>query len=281
METKEKKINKPIIVIKYGGNAMTSEDLQKEVIKNICKLKADGNAVVIVHGGGPFIQETLDMANVESEFVGGHRKTTPEALKYVEMALRGQVNGKIVNLINNEGQRGVGLSGRDGKIVTAKRMYHMDSSSGEEKQVDIGQVGEVESVDTTLIYTLLENDYIPVITCIANNKEGESFNINADLFAGSLAGYLNAEVFGVLTDVDGLLRDVDDPASLLSEIKISEIKKLLGQGIIVGGMIPKVDACRVAVEQGAGKSMIVNGTKPEQILEVLENKNKIGTTIKS
>jgi len=281
MSTEKNNIKKPIVIIKYGGNAMTSEDLQREVIKNVCKLKADGNAVVIVHGGGPFIQQTLDMAKVKSEFVGGHRKTTPEALKYVEMALRGQVNGKIVNLINNEGQRGVGLSGRDGKIVTARRMYHMDSSSGEEKKVDIGQVGEVESVDPALIYTLLENDYIPVITCIANNTKGESFNINADLFAGSIAGYLKAEAFGVLTDVDGLLEDVDDPNSIIREIKTEEVKTLLGKGIIVGGMIPKVDACRVAVEQGAGKSMIVNGTKPEQLLEILDNKNKIGTTIKS
>lgn len=276
-----KKHSHPIIVIKYGGNAMVSEELQEAVLKNICNLKDQGYSVVVVHGGGPFIQEALDMAQVESEFIGGQRKTTPEALKYVEMALRGQVNGKVVNLINNSGHKAVGLSGRDGKIVTAERLHHVENVNGEERKVDIGQVGKVSKVDPSLLFTLLEEDYIPVITCIANDEQGESYNINADLFAGSIAGHLKADVFGVLTDVDGLLRDVKDPESLIKEISISDIKKLLGQGVIVGGMIPKVDACRIAVEQGAGKSVIINGKKPDQLLALVDENQTIGTTIKN
>jgi len=260
---------------------MVSEELQEAVLKNICNLKDQGYSVVVVHGGGPFIQEALDMAEIESEFIGGQRKTTPEALKYVEMALRGQVNGKVVNLINNLGHRAVGLSGRDGKIVTAEKLHHIEVVEGQEKKVDIGQVGKVSKVDPSLLFTLLEKNYIPVITCIANDENGESYNINADLFAGSIAGHLKADIFGVLTDVDGLLKDVKDPGSLIKEISISDIKKLLGQGVIVGGMIPKVDACRIAVEQGAGKSVIINGKKPDQLLALVDENQTIGTTIKN
>jgi len=276
-----KQLDKPIIVIKYGGNAMVSEDVQQAVLKNICALKEKGVAVVVVHGGGPFIQETLDVAEIESEFIGGQRKTSPEALKYVEMALKGQVNGKVVNVINTLGQKAVGLSGRDGIIVTAERIYHEESVSGETKKISLGQVGRVKKVDPSLIFTLLENDYIPVITCIASDENGDSYNINADLFAGSLAGHLNATVFGVLTDVDGLLRDVKDPDSLIKELEIKEIRDLLGQGVIVGGMIPKVDACRTAVETGAKRAIIINGKKPEQMLSIMDNNQSVGTTIKN
>lgn len=270
----------PIIVIKYGGNAMVSDELQQAVVKNICKLKEQNFQIVIVHGGGPFIQEALDMASVESEFVGGQRKTTKEALKYVEMALRGQVNGKLVNAINNNGYKAVGLSGRDGKMVKAEKLFHSQDIEGKEEKVDIGQVGKVIDVDPSLLHTLLREDYIPVITCIANDEAGESYNINADLFAGSIAGHLNAKIFGVLTDVDGLLEDVNDPESLLKEITIDEIKTLLGKGVIVGGMIPKVDACREAIENGAQKSVIINGTKPEQIATLANDDSITGTTIK-
>lgn len=276
-----KQLDKHIIVIKYGGNAMVSEDVQQAVLKNICALKEKGVAVVVVHGGGPFIQETLDVAEIESEFIGGQRKTSPEALKYVEMALKGQVNGKVVNVINTLGQKAVGLSGRDGNIVTAERIYHEESVGGETKKISLGQVGRVKKVDPSLIFTLLANDYIPVITCIASDENGDSYNINADLFAGSLAGHLNATVFGVLTDVDGLLRDVKDPDSLIKELEIKEIRDLLGQGVIVGGMIPKVDACRTAVETGAKRAIIINGKKPEQMLSIMDNNQSVGTTIKN
>lgn len=273
----EAKYSKPIIVIKYGGNAMVSEQLQKAVIKNICTLKNRGYAVVIVHGGGPFIQELLDQVDIKSEFIHGHRKTTPEALQYVEMALKGRVNGQVVSIVNQSGHQAVGLSGRDGNIVTAEKYYY-ETSSGE--KVDLGQVGTVKSVDPRLIYLLLEKDYIPVITCVASDEAGNGYNINADLFAGNLAGHLGAEIFGVLTDVDGLMRDINDPKSLLREITIEDIKQLIGEEVIKGGMIPKMDACRIALEKGAGRSVIINGKKPEQILSLTDDKQSIGTTIK-
>lgn len=276
----KKKHSKPIIVIKYGGNAMISEDLQHKVLKNICTLKSQGYAVVIIHGGGPFIQEILDQVDIESEFIHGHRKTTPEALRYVEMALKGRVNGQVVNIINKLGYKAVGLSGRDGKIVTAKRFYHEHNNNGTITRMDLGQVGVVDKIDPDLIYLLLEQDYIPVITCIANDEEGNSYNINADLFAGSLAGHLQAHVFGVLTDVDGLLRDINDPGSLLREISVDDIEQFVEEGVIKGGMIPKTDACRLAVENGASRSIIINGTKPEQILTLMNEKQHLGTTIK-
>jgi len=276
----DKSEKKPIVVVKYGGNAMVSDDVQDKVLKNICALKDEGYSVVIVHGGGPFIQEALDVAEIESEFIGGQRKTTPEALKYVEMALKGQVNGKVVNVINTLGHTAVGLSGRDGKIAMAEKLYHEETVGDTIKKISLGQVGKVKKINPQLLFTLLENDYIPVITCIASDEKGDSYNINADLFAGSIAGHLNAEVFGVLTDVDGLMEDIEDPESLIDELHIDDIKDLLGKGIIVGGMIPKVDACRLAVETGAKSSRIINGKKPEQILSLTEKEQTVGTTIK-
>lgn len=274
----KKKYSKPIIVIKYGGNAMTSERLQRNVLKNICTLKSKGYAVVIVHGGGPFIQEILDQVDIETEFIHGHRKTSAEALRYVEMALKGRVNGEVVNVINQLGERAVGLSGRDGKTAIAKKYYHQQPDG--QSTADLGQVGEIDTIDPALIYLLLEQDYIPVITCIASDEAGNSYNINADLFAGSLAGHLQAHVFGVLTDVDGLMEDIADPESLLKDISAHEVKHFVRQGVIKGGMIPKTDACRLAVEKGASRSVIVNGKKPEQILSLIDENQSVGTTIK-
>lgn len=271
---------KPIVVIKYGGNAMVSDDIQHDVLKNICELKRHGYAVVIVHGGGPFIQEALDVANIESEFIGGQRKTSPEALKYVEMALKGQVNGKVVNVINTFGHSAVGLSGRDGNIALAEKLYHEETVGNEIKKISLGQVGKVKSINPGLLFLLLEEDYIPVITCIASDEKGDSYNINADVFAGSIAGHLNAEVFAVLTDVDGLLEDINKPESLIKELPSDKIQELLGKGVIVGGMIPKVDACKTAIEQGAKKSIIINGKKPEQILSITDEEYSVGTIIK-
>lgn len=279
MEEKNKQ-SKPVIVIKYGGNAMVSEKLQWAVLENICALKSKGYAVVIVHGGGPFIQELLDQVDIQSEFIHGYRKTTPEALRYVEMALKGRVNGQVVNIINALGHTAVGLSGRDGKIALAERYYHEARENGKIVRVDLGQVGTVQKIDPRLINLLLDQDYIPVITCIASDEEGNSYNINADMFAGSVAGHLKADVFGVLTDVDGLLRDINDPSSLLSEIPLKEIELLIDEGVIQGGMIPKTDACRLAVEEGASRAVIINGKKPEQILSLMDEKQTLGTTIK-
>jgi len=269
---------KHLLLFKYGGNAMTNQPLKKQVLKNMCDLKEKGYQVVIVHGGGPFIKQTLEEVNIDSEFIDGQRKTTPEAMKYVEMALKGRVNGSLISIINGMGHKAVGLSGKDGKIVTAKKRLHEHTKNGKTELVDLGQVGDVESVDTSLIQLLLENDFIPVITCIASDKIGNDYNINGDLFAGHIAGALSAEHYIILTDVDGLMLDKDNPGSLIHELKVAEINRLKEIKCIQGGMIPKMDSCEIALEKGAKQARIINGTDPEQISSLFENQ-KMGTII--
>jgi len=269
---------KHLLLFKYGGNAMTNQPLKKQVLKNICDLKDKGFQVVIVHGGGPFIQQTLEEVNIDSEFIDGQRKTTPKAMEYVEMALKGKVNGSLISIINTAGNKAVGLSGKDGQIVIAKKRLHQQIKNGKAEMVDLGQVGDVESVDVTLIELLLDNDFIPVITCIASDKNGNDYNINGDLFAGHIAGALSAEQYIILTDVDGLLLDKDNPVSIIHELKVAEINQLKEKNIIQGGMIPKMDSCEIAIEKGAKLARIINGTVPEQISALFENQ-QLGTVI--
>lgn len=269
---------KQLLLFKYGGNAMTNQSLKKQVLKNICDLKEKGYQVVIVHGGGPFIQQTLEEVKIESEFIDGQRKTTPKAMEYVEMALKGKVNGSLISLINGMGHKAVGLSGKDGQTVTAKKRLHEHIKNGKTEMIDLGQVGDVASVDISLIELLLENDFIPVITCIASDKKGNDYNINGDLFAGHIAGALSSEQYIILTDVDGLMLDKDNPASLIHKLKVSEINHLKEIKCIQGGMIPKMDSCEVALEKGAKLARIINGTVPEQISALFENQ-KLGTII--
>lgn len=261
--------NQQIFVFKYGGNAMTDNELKKEILNHICALKKKGISVVIVHGGGPFIKQALQEAKIESEFIDGHRKTTPEAFEYVEMALKGKVNGSLVGMINTMGYKAVGLSGKDGAIVTASKRMHKRMTGGREETVDLGQVGDVAAVDPSLIRLLLESGYIPVVTCLAADKSGTGFNINADMFAGHLAGALNAAQYIVLTDVDGLLRDKDEPQSLIKNLQLHEVSALLDDGVIAGGMIPKIESCEIAINKGARSARIINGTKPAQIENLL------------
>jgi len=269
---------KQLLLFKYGGNAMTNLILKKQVLKNICALKEKGYQVVIVHGGGPFIKQTLDEVHIDSEFIDGQRKTTLAAMEYVEMALKGKVNGSLISLINEMGHKAVGLSGKDGKMIMAKKRLHQHTINGKTEMVDLGQVGDVENVDTALIELLLENDFIPVITCLASDKNGNDYNINGDLFAGHIAGALSAEQFIILTDVDGLLMDKDNPASIIRELKATEINQLKEKNIIKGGMSPKMDSCEIALKKGAKLARIINGTIPEQISALFENQ-KVGTSI--
>lgn len=269
---------KNIIVFKYGGNAMTNQNLKSKIVETICSLKDKGYRVVIVHGGGPFIKQTLEEVNIDSEFIDGQRKTTPEAMEYVEMALKGKVNGSLISIINAMGHKAVGLSGKDGHTVTAKKRLHQQTKNGKTELIDLGQVGDVASVDVSLIELLLENDFIPVITCIASDKMGLDYNINGDLFAGHIAGALSAEQYIILTDVDGLRLDKDNPASLIHKLKVAEINHLKEIKCIQGGMIPKIDSCEIALEKGAKLARIINGTVPEQIASLFENK-EVGTAI--
>ncbi len=259
---------KPRILLKYGGNAMRSEALQQAISRRIAEAFLGGTEIILVHGGGPFIRDLLAAVRVESEFIDGHRKTTPEALRYIEMALKGEVNGRLVNVLNRHGVKAVGLSGKDGQLVQARRRYHLAAVDGRNEQVDIGLVGDVEQVDTALPELLLANAYLPVITCIASDLHGTDYNINADLFAGHLAGALQADLYLVLTDVDGLLRDIDDPSSLISRLSVAELDNMYGS-TIRGGMIPKLESCQVALAQGARAAAIINGTRPEALEEAL------------
>jgi acetylglutamate kinase len=269
----------PLVLIKYGGNAMLNEELKAAVVANIKQLHEAGIRVVLVHGGGPFIKSILKTVGIESEFIGGHRKTTPEALKYIEMALKGEVNGSLVNLLNKAGLQAVGLSGKDGRMVTAVKRYHEVTENGQTDRFDLGQVGDVTKVDTRLLDTLLEQNFVPVVTCIASDTTGQDYNVNADMFAGALAGALGVQDYLVLTDVDGLLKDINDPASLIQRLTLDELPGMFGT-VIKGGMIPKLESCQVALQHGARRARIINGTKPDTIARVVQTDNhSIGTEI--
>lgn len=257
---------------------MKDRSLQNSIFQNLSKLRKGGFELILVHGGGPFIQQTLNEAKIVSEFIDGHRKTSLEAMPYIEMALKGKVNGQLVRLSQLHRIPAVGLSGKDGNSVIAKKRWHLQVDGDKTTKIDIGQVGDVDQINTHLCDLLLTNDYLPIFTCIASDKNGDDFNINADMFAGHLAGALNVDSFIVLTDVNGLMRDLQEIDSLIHALSVSEIPALR-ETVIKGGMIPKVEACEIALENGAHRAIILNGTQPEQLCEALLENKKIGTTI--
>lgn len=262
-------------LIKYGGNAMLNEELKSKIANKIKILTENQVQVILVHGGGPFINKSLDAANIQSQFVEGHRITTKEALLIIERTLKGEVNSDLVNKFNKAGLNAVGLSGKDGSTVIAKKRRQQDSKGNE---IDLAQVGDVEKINTQLAKLLLSNKFTPIYTCIASNTAGEDFNINADMFAGHLAGALAVDYYIVLTDVDGLMKDIKQADSLISKIKLSEINALKGS-IIKGGMIPKIESCEIAVQTGAKSAVILNGTKAECLEHYLLKNEELGTTI--
>lgn len=266
------------VLIKYGGNAMVVDRYKKQVIKEICELKKRGIAPVVVHGGGPAIKELLGDVGIESEFIGGHRKTGEKAMGYVEMALSGKVNSEIVKLIQNEGFKAVGISGKDGGLVTATKRIHRVEDCGGTRQVDLGHVGNVSKVDTGIVETHLNAGYIPVIAPIGVGEDLKDYNINADMFAGHLAGALKVRDYIVLTDVDGLMENKDDPGTLVRNLKTSAVKEEMGK-IIQGGMIPKVESCMIALDKGAQYAHIINGMKAGTILKELFTSEGCGTKI--
>lgn len=257
---------------------MKSEQLKQNILSVVAEIHRKGVPVVLVHGGGPFIKAMLEKANIPSSFAGGHRVTSAEAMRYVEMALKGEVNGDIVRMLNQMGVKAVGLSGKDGKTATARKYYLLQKENGRTTKTDLGQVGEVEKMDTGLIRTLLNAGYLPVVTCIASDPEGKDYNINADLFAGYLAGALQAEHYLVLTDIDGLRMDIHDPASLISRITLEELSELM-ETVARGGMLPKLESCRIALKQGAQNAHILDGTRAENISAALFSEQIVGTRI--
>lgn len=262
------------ILIKYGGNAMTDESIKLSVLQEIIGLCKSGHKVILVHGGGPFINKILDTVQMESEFIGGHRKTSKNAMKYIEMALKGEVNSDLVTLLNKLGTSAVGLSGKDaGLVIARKREFHENG-----KDIDLGMVGDVYKINPSIVYELLDNEHIPVIACIAADEKGQTFNINADMMAGALAGKLKVDEYIVLTDIDGLRERVEDPDTLISKLSLDKVNKLMGT-VIAGGMIPKIESCQKAIENGANRARIVNGTKPGILKRVISGNQSEGTII--
>lgn len=264
------KYNNKILVIKYGGNAMTNKELKDAVMTDIALLSQIGVKVVLVHGGGPEINDMLGRLGIESRFVNGLRYTDEETVNVVKMVLAGKVNKELVQLLAHHNGSAVGLCGIDGEMLTAEKMTTEDGQ-------DLGYVGEITEVNTKPILDALANGNVPVIATVATDKDGNTYNINADTAAARIAAELGAENLILMTDIAGLLRDKDDPSTLIPEVNVSEVPFLKRQGIISGGMIPKIDCCVEAVRRGVNKTVIIDGRVPHSILiEILSNEG-IGT----
>ena len=265
------KYNDKIIVVKYGVNAMLNVEFKTAVMNDIVLLSLVGIKVVLVHGGGPEINDMLKRVGKESKFISGLRYTDDETAEIVQMVLAGKVNKDLVKLLSGVGGRAVGFCGIDGNIITAKK---------KEGDIDLGNVGEIVDVDVDPILVTLENDYIPVIATVASGEDGKIYNINADTAAAAIASALHAENLVLMTDIRGLLMDKDDENTLISEIKVSEVPKLIKKGIISGGMIPKIDCVVEAVRRGVSQAVILDGRiKHSIIMDMLTDKG-IGTLIK-
>lgn len=257
-----------VIVVKFGGNAMVDPELSRTFAEDIVLLRSVGMKPVVVHGGGPQIGDLLKRLGKESEFRDGLRVTDAETLDVARMVLVGKVGRDIVGAINVHGAYAVGLSGEDGGMIQATS-----------RDPELGFVGDIVKVNPNIIERLLSEEMIPVISTIGSDAEGQAYNINADTVAGALAGALNAEKAIYLTDVPGLLRDVNDPSSIIAQASVSELKDLIDDGTIAGGMIPKVGACIEAVEAGASAAHMLDGRVPHVLLLELFTDAGIGTKI--
>ncbi|MBR4954358.1 MAG: acetylglutamate kinase [Clostridia bacterium] len=260
------KYSNKIIVVKYGGNAMINEDLKKAVMGDLVLLSLIGIKVVLVHGGGPEINDMLKRVGKKSEFVNGLRVTDEETVDIVQMVLAGKVNKSLVNLLQNTGGKAIGLCGADGHLIEARQL-----------DPQLGYVGEITKVDTTTITDLLEKGYIPVVSTIGCDCEGNVYNINADTAAARIAGELKAESLISMTDIAGILRDKDDVNTLIPKILVSEAPQLMREGIISGGMIPKVECCIEAIRRGVKKVFIIDGRVPHSIIIETLTDEGIGT----
>lgn len=263
--------NGKIIVVKYGGNAMISDELRETVINDIVLMKCIGFKPIVVHGGGPYISSFLDKLGEKSKFINGLRYTDKKTMEVVEMVLGGKVNKDLVTLIEKAGGKSIGLCGLDGSLLKAKKL---------ESEVDLGYVGEVTSVNTEAVTMALDAGYIPVIGSMAIGEDGNDlYNINADTCAAKIASALKAEKLILLTDVAGVLKDPKDPTSLLSVLRLHEIPKLTLQGVIKGGMIPKIQCCVESVRMGVERAHIIDGRVPHSLLLELFSNDGIGTMI--
>ena len=263
-----KKYSGKIVVIKYGGNAMVNEQLKQQVMEDIALLWLIGVKVVLVHGGGPEISQTMKKLGKEAVFVDGLRVTDRETVDIVQMVLAGKINKTLVNLIQMKGGHAVGLSGIAGGIIEAKM-----------KNEALGYVGEITKIRTQPITDLLEKNYIPVISTVASDRQGNTYNINGDTAAAYIAGALGAERLIMMTDIAGILNDKDDPSTLIPVVTVAEAKQLQEDGIVSGGMIPKVECCIEALEHGVKHVVIMDGRIPHSILMELLTDEGAGTMV--
>ena len=264
------------IVIKYGGSAMVNPVAREQFIQDIVLMKYVGINPVIVHGGGPEINEMLQKIGKESKFIDGNRVTDEETLEIVEMVLSGKVNKGIVADINKYGGKAAGLSGKDGNMVFVEKKF----AEVDGEKIDIGFVGEIKEINTEVIKLLESNDVIPVISSIGVDKNGQTYNINADYVAGTIAGKLQADRLVFLTDVDGILLDYNNKQTLIDEIDVKKVNDLIERGIISGGMLPKVTTCLNAIENGVENVVILNGKLEHSVILELFTVEGAGTLIK-
>ena len=266
------------IVVKYGGHAMVDDELKREFARDITLMTFVGLNPVVVHGGGPQINSTLDRMGIRPQFVRGMRKTDEETMDVVEMVLGGKVNKEIVARINRQGGKAVGLSGKDGELILAKKMqiYHQPEKNAPPEIIDPGLVGEVVHINAGIIHTLADNGYIPIIAPVGIGENGETFNINADLVASKLAGALSARRLIYLSDVDGVL---DQDKKLVTSINASSIEQMITDGIISGGMIPKIEYALDALNNNVEKVQLINGTKRHALILELFTDSGVGTEV--
>ncbi len=260
--------NSKIVVIKYGGNAMINEQLKQQVMEDIVLLWLVGVKIVLVHGGGPEISDTIKQLGKVPEFVDGLRVTDKETVDIVQMVLAGKVNKTLVNLLECKGGKAMGISGIDGSLIEA-----------EIKDEKLGFVGEITNVNIDPITDLLEKGYIPVVSTIGCDKQGNVYNINGDTAAAHIAGALGVDRLFMMTDIDGILRDKDDPTTLIPELTVSEARELCETGVVSGGMIPKIDCCIDAIEKGVKNVIIMDGRVPHSILMEMLTDEGAGTMV--
>ena len=263
-----KRYNGKVVVVKYGGNAMKSEELKQQVMEDIVLLHLIGVKVVLVHGGGPEISEMMQRIGKEPVFVDGLRVTDKETVDIVQMVLAGKVNKTLVNLLEMKGGKAMGISGIDGRLIEAAP-----------KSEKLGFVGNITKVHISPVIDLLEKGYIPVVSTVGCDRQGNTYNINGDTAAAFIAGALEAERLIMMTDIAGILENKDDPATLIPELTVSEARALYGKGIISGGMIPKVDCCIEAIEHGVQNVIIMDGCVPHSILMELLTNEGAGTMV--
>jgi len=267
------------MVIKIGGHAMVSEEILENTIRDIILLYFVGIKPIVVHGGGPEITEKMEKLGIKPKFIDGLRVTDRETMEIVEMVLDGKINSKIVTTFIKNGGKAVGLSGKDGLIVTARKKKVKKKEGDKEVIIDLGYVGETEYVNPELLQILMEKGFIPVVSPVAADLEGNSYNLNADLVAGNIAAAIKAKKLIMLTDVPGILADVNDKNSLISRIKAKELEKMLEEGKLRGGMIPKTEAVLTALKGGVERAHIIDGSKEHAILLELFTKDGIGTMV--